>query len=160
MIKTNLLALLFGLLLFGCAKDEELVLEDLEEEDDLEVPMDDEFLPIAITPCNVGELNILGAWQFEQRWYNNNTDLPIECCQILTFFGSFTQTASACGGQFTIDDNLGTVEGNFSIDILNNLIQFDFTDRFLVYEYLIDEDIMNFRYLDDGIEIIEVWERQ
>ncbi|MEO1434269.1 MAG: lipoprotein [Bacteroidota bacterium] len=158
MKKISLFAILIILLLAGCSKDEDFVLQD--EGNDVEAPIEEIVMPITAMPCNIESINLLGAWQFEKRFYNNIADLSAECCQILELSASDFQNAVICGGAFVIEEIPDPVSGTFSIDIDNNLIQFNFSDRFLVYEFLIEDDVMNFRYKEDGVDIIEVWQRQ
>ncbi|MDR9401253.1 MAG: hypothetical protein RI558_07520 [Psychroflexus sp.] len=134
----NLFILIISLLITSCSDDD--TGQEVKQSDNLE------------------QHNVLGEWQLEVRTINGITDAAVECCDFITF--STDDIKNDLSGNFSANGTGYETNGTFDLNPTESIIQFNFDNEVLIYNYEINGNALSFTYEEDGDAIEELWRKQ
>ena len=128
--------LIFTILVFAavpsCNDDEELIGEDILQ-----------------------DIGIIGKWKLDSRAVDGISNLAVECCDYIEF--EQDNQTSHLSGNFKAYGYQYETNGIFTLDLNVESILFEYDNTQKVYIYTLEENILAFRYTENGQEISETW---
>ena len=131
--------LIFTILVFAavpsCNDDEELIGEDILQ-----------------------DIGIIGKWKLDSRAVDGISNLAVECCDYIEF--EQDKQTDPLSGNFQAYGYLFETNGIFTLNLNEESILFQYDNTQKVYTYTLEENILAFRYTENGQEISETWRRE
>lgn len=107
---------------------------------------------------NLKQFDILGQWKLEARTTNGISDLSILCCDYIMF--NTDNEPDDLKGEFTVSGDGYETEGIFELKASNDVIEFDYDNSQMSYQFQISDKLMTFTYVENSQEIIENWRKE
>jgi len=117
-----------------------------------------------LTACDNDEPNddsvlvksgILGRWKLQSRSFDGITPLIREVGYYLTLLED--KDRSDLNGDFLSVSPGSETNGLFELNPASGTIRFEFRSDTLIYEYEVLDDVLIFKYRENGTEIEEIW---
>jgi hypothetical protein len=117
---------------------------------------DDEEIPI--TRDRLEDTGILGKWKLESRAVNGISNLAVECCDYIVFYQD--REPDDLSGNFEASGYQYATIGIFTLNLDEESILFQYEDRNMEYTFDLEQNTLNFLYVEDKNEISETWRRE
>ncbi|MGB5323387.1 hypothetical protein [Lutimonas sp.] len=122
----------------------------------------------AVPSCNdeeelIGEdilqdIGIIGKWKLDSRAVDGISNLAVQCCDYIEF--EQDKQTDSLSGNFKAYGYLFQTNGIFTLNLNEESILFQYDNTQKVYTYTLEENILAFRYTENGQEISETWRKE
>lgn len=104
------------------------------------------------------DIGIIGKWKLDSRVVDGISNLAVECCDYLEF--EEDNQTDHLSGNFKAYGYLFETNGVFTLNLNEESILFQYDDSQKLYAYALEENILAFRYTENGQEISETWRKE
>ena len=122
----------------------------------------------AVPSCNdeeelIGEdilqdIGIIGKWKLDSRAVDGISNLAVECCDYIEFEQDNQTSHLYCN--FKSYGYQYETYWIFTLDLNVESILFEYDNTQKVYTYTVEDNILAFRYTENGQEILETWRKE